>query len=372
MMRQRAVIVCLLSAGLVAAVSGCGKKGPAGEARQGAPVVAGVVVQEVSAGAIPEQIEAVGTVRAKNTAQLAARIPATVSGTYVHAGERVAKGKLLVTLESAEAVSGAAGARAAVDEAERGVADARARKKLADVTFDRYEKLLGEQAVTKQEFDVRRMERDVAAEGFARAEARLVQAREEVKSAAAVAGYTRITAPIAGIVTSKPVEAGMTVFPGTPLVTVEEGGGYRLEVNAPETLSGKIKTGDRVVCAIDGIGAETPGKVAEVVPTIDPASRTFTVKVAVAAPGLRSGIYGRAFFPAGVRPGLSVPRVAVVERGTLASVWVAGKDDIVRMRLVKVGRAMPEDRVEILSGLSAGERVVVNGTDKVTDGVRIR
>jgi multidrug efflux system membrane fusion protein len=371
MMRYTAVVICLLSTALAAGISGCKGNGTTGEARQDAPSVSGVVMQEVTAGAIPEQTEAVGTVRAKNTALLAARIPATVVGIHAHVGERVARGKLLVTLESAEAVSGAAGARAAVDEALRGVDAARARQKLADATFDRYEKLFKEQAVTRQEYDVRRMEKDVASEGLARAEARLVQAREGAASARAVEGYTRVTAPMGGIVTSKPAEVGMTVFPGAPLLTLEEEGGFRLEVSAPETLSGKVKTGDRVVCAIDGIGGEIMGTVAEVVPAIDPASRTFTVKIAIAAPVLHSGIYGRAFFPVGVRPGFSVPKSAVVERDALTSVWVVGKDDTVRMRLVKVGRALG-DRVEILSGLSAGERVVVTGTDKVTDGARIK
>jgi membrane fusion protein, multidrug efflux system len=371
MMRHSAVMVCLLSAGLAAGVSGCKDKGATGALHQDAPVVTGVVLQEVTAGAIPELVEAVGTVRAKNAALLAARIPATVTGVHVREGERVAKGKLLVTLESAEAASGAAGARAGVEEAMRGLEDSRARKKLADVTFDRYEQLFREQAVTRQEYDVRRMEKDVAAEGMARFEARLAQAREGAKSAVAIAGYTRITAPVAGVVTSKPAEAGMTVFPGMPLVTVEETGDYRLEVSAPETLYGKVKAGDRVVCVIDGIGGDTTGRVAEVVPTVDPASRTFTAKVALAAPGLRSGSYGRAFFPVGVRPGFSVPESAVVERGSLTSVWVVGKDDIARMRLVKVGRALG-DRVEILSGLSAEERVVVSGTGKVTDGARVK
>jgi multidrug efflux system membrane fusion protein len=367
----REVMVCLLSAGLAAGVAGCGKKEKSAAERPAPAVVSGVVLQEVTAGAIPDRVEAVGTIRSKNAALLAARVPATVTGIHVREGERVTKGKLLLSLESAEAVSGAAGARAGVDEAQRGLEEARSRQKLADVTFERFEKLFREQAVTRQEYDVRRMEKDVAAEGLARAEARLVQAREGAKAATAVAGYTRIIAPIAGVVTSKPVEMGMTVFPGMPLVTVEDTVDYRLEVSAPETLSGKVRTGEPVTCVIDGIDGDTAGRVAAVVPAIDPASRTFTVKIAVAAKGLRSGVYGRAFFPAGVRPGFSVPKSAVVKRGALTSVWVAGKDDIARMRLVKAGRDLGES-VEILSGLSAGERVVVSGSERVTDGAKVQ
>ena len=287
---------CILAAGL-ATVAGCGEKGKTGAGKDAPPVVTGVTLQSVTAGAFPEQIEAVGTVKARNSSLIAARIAGTVTGVHVKEGDRVAKGKLLVTLEAAEVTSGAAGARAGEEEALRGVEDARAREKLAAVTFERYQKLLQEQAVTRQEFDVRRMEKDVAAEGVARAEARLAQAREGAKSAGAIAGYTRISAPLAGIVTARPVEVGMTVFPGMPLLTVEEEGHYRLEVAAPASLAGKVKTGDPVNFSIDGIGAGMSGKVAEVVPAVDPASRTFTVKVDVEAKGIRSGVYGRALIP---------------------------------------------------------------------------
>src|SRR5574340_736416 len=112
------------------------------------------------------------------------------------------------------------------------------------------------------------------------------------------------------------------------------------------------------------------GRVAEVAAAVDPASRTLTVKVDIGAKGLRSGVFGRAYFPVGVRQGLLVPKGAVVERGALTSVWVAGKDNIVRMRLVKTGQAV-DDRIEVLSGLSAGERVVVGGAEKVVDGAKI-
>ncbi len=363
------IVICLVSVGVLAGVSGCGEKTRTGTGG-GAPVVSGVTVESATSGAIPEQVEAVGTVRARNSSILAARIAGTVAALHVREGDRVAKGKLLVTLEAAEAVSGAAGAQAGVEEAARGVEEARSRKALADTTFERYRKLFQEQAVTRQEFDVRQTEKDMAAQGLARAEARLAQAHAGAKAAGTIAGYTRITAPISGVVTARTAEAGMTVFPGTPLLTVEEEGHYRLEVAAPETLSGKVKAGNPVSFSIDGVGAGMSGKVSEVVPAVDPATRTFTVKIDVAVPGLRSGLYGRALFPAGTRQGVSAPKSAVVERGALTSVWVVGTDNSARMRLVKTGRAVG-DRVEILSGLAAGERVVAGGTEKVVDGARV-
>ena len=355
--------------GIFALFSGCGGKGREGAPKGPPAVVRGVGLETVSEKAIPDEVEAVGTVRARNSSVISARIPGTVSSMQVKEGERVTKGKLLLTIEAAESLAGAAGARAAVEEARRAVDETRARKRLADATFERYRNLFSEQAVTRQEFEGKEMEKDVAHQGVARAAARLDQAREEAKSAGTVAGYTRITAPQSGIVTSKSVDAGMTVFPGTPLVTVEEEGHYRLDAAIPESFMGKVRPGDAARVVIDGIGG-MEGKVAEVVPAIDPASRTFTAKVDISAKGLRSGTFGRVYLPMGSRRGMTVPKSAVVEQGALSSVWVVGKDSIARMRLVRAGRIIG-DRVEVLSGISPGERIIVSGAQKVVDGAKV-
>lgn len=370
MKRRSATLVCLAVAGTMLTAAGCGSGGKERTAAEAPQVVKGAVVESIRSGAVPELVEAVGTVRARNAAQLAARIPGTVTAVYAKEGDRVSKGKLLVTLEAAETSAGAAGARAAVTEAERGLEEAKARKRLADVTFERYQKLYAEQAATRQEFDGRQTEKDVAAQGVAQAEARLAQTREGAKAAGTLAGYTRVIAPISGIVTAKAADVGMTVFPGMQLLTVEEEGRYRLEVAAPESLRGRVKTGDAVPVAIDGVAGPLTGRISEVVPAVDPASRTFVVKLDVAAPGLRSGVYGRASFGVGSRQGILVPKGAVIERGALTSVWAVGKDNIARMRLVKTGRTSGE-KVEVLSGLSDGERIITGGVEKVADGARI-
>lgn len=369
MNRLSAAIACLFALGILTMVSGCGGKAPEGPPGGATAAIRGVTLETMREEVVTDRIEAVGTVKARNSAVIAARIAGTVTTLLVREGDRVSRGKLLLTIEAAEGSAGAAGAQAAVEEAKRSLDEARARKRLADATFERYRNLFQEQAVTRQEFEGKEMEKEVAGQGAARAEARLARAREEARSAGAVAGYSRVTAPLAGIVTSKAAEAGMTVFPGTPLVTLEEEGHYRLEASLPESLMGRAKPGDAVSVAIDGIGA-LDGKVAEVVPAADPASRTITVKIDINAKGLRSGIFGRAYFPGSTRQGLLVSKSAVVERGALTSVWVVGKDNVARMRLVKAGQKVGE-RVEIVSGLTDGERVIVNGVDKVVDGARV-
>jgi len=353
---------------LIASVFGCGEK--VEPVAPSAPVaVQGATVEVVAAEAIPEVREAVGTVKARNSALISARITGSVSAVHVQEGDRVTRGKLLVSIQSAESGSAAAGAASGVEEASRALDEARSRKRLADATFERYRRLLGEQAVTRQEFEVRQSDQEVAGEGVARARARLSQARHGANAAGTVAGYARVSSPISGVVLAKQVEAGQTVFPGTPLLTIEGDDGFRLEVAAPEGLLGKLKQGDLVGIAVEG--APVTGRVSEVVPMVDPSTRTFTVKIDLPAKGLRSGSYGKALFTAGSRQGIAVPLAAVVERGALTSVWAVSPEGIARLRLVKLGRLLRR-RVEILSGLSAGDRIVTAGADRVTDGARVQ
>lgn len=352
----------------ILSVFGCGKKELEPAATAPPAVVRGATVATVAPEPIPELQEAVGTVRARNSALVAARIAGGVTGVYVKEGDRVGRGKLLVSIEAAETGAAAAGAASAVVEAQRGLDEAHSRKKLADATFARYQKLFDQQAVTRQEFEERQMEKDVAAQGVARAEARLSQSRQGARAAGTLAGYGKVVAPLAGVVVAKQVEAGQTVFPGTPLLTIEGDGGFRLEVSAPETLLGKVKTGDQVAIAVEG--APATGRVSEIVPAVDPASRTFTVKIDLPAKGMRTGNFGKASFKTGSRQGIAVPAAAVVERGSLTSVWVVSKEGIARLRLVKLGKSLG-DKVEVLSGLSAGDRVVTAGIDKMVDGAKV-
>jgi RND family efflux transporter MFP subunit len=335
-----------------------------------APLISGVMVEKITTEVVPDQVEAVGSVRPKNSAQIAARIAGTVTSIRAKEGDRVGKGTLLITLASAETTANAAVAQAAVEQAVHGVEEARSRKQFADVTFDRYRKLLQEEAVTRQEYDGRLAEKEVAERSLARAEAALVAAREGARGASSLAGYGRIQSPINGIVVSRIADVGMTVFPGMQLMTIEEQGAYRLEVAAPESLLGKIRVGDTVPVTLEGVPAIKSGVVEEVVPVVDKTTRTFTVKIRVSDKGLRSGSYGSARFGLGSRQGLLIAGNAVITQGALTSVWVVGQDAVVRMRLVKIGKPVG-DRVEILAGLTPGEAVVTKGLEKVTEGARV-
>lgn len=367
-------IINILCTGLVLALllTGCSSTKPETEKKEVATmVVKGVTVETVKTVSIPETLEVTGTVRARTSATVSSRIPGTISVLKAREGDRVKKGQMVVQLDAPENQATAAAASAGIDEARRGVDEAQARKKLADVTFERYQRLFNEQAVTRQEFDVRQTERELTVQGVARAEARLKQAQEGSRAAGAMADYTRITAPISGVITSKQVDLGSTVFPAQPLMTIEDEGSYLLELAIPESFATKIKPGTPVMVSLDALHASFIAKITEIVPAADPTSRTFIAKVILSQQGLKSGMFGRGVLALETTvSGMLIPRAAIFERGALAAVWAVGADNSARMRLVKPGKIVGERR-EILSGLSEGDRVVVSGATKLVEGSRI-
>ncbi|MDK9717444.1 MAG: efflux RND transporter periplasmic adaptor subunit [Trichlorobacter sp.] len=181
-----------------------------------------------------------------------------------------------------------------------------------------------------------------------------------------------MVAPISGVIVAKQADLGSTVFPGQPLMTIDDEGSYQLELSIPESQVRAVHAGTAVQVQIDAIGTSVVARVSEVVPTSDPASRTYIAKVTVPQKGIRSGMFGRGSIALGSTvKGVRIPRTAVFERGALTAVWAVGADEIVRMRLVKTGR-LQGDSLEILSGLADGDRIVTAGMEKAIDGARLQ
>ena len=352
--------------------AGCSKTHDAGKPESApAAVVKGTSLEVVKLVAAAELLDVVGSVRARTSAVVSTRIPGSINVLRVREGDRVRKGQLLAQLDAQENQASAAVATATIDEARRGIEEAQSRKKLADMTFQRYENLYNEQAISRHEFDVRQTEKDMAAQGLARAGAKLKQAQEGARAASTMANYTKIIAPISGIIVSKQADLGATVFPGQPLMTIEDEGSYQLELAVPENMAARVKPGSPLQVTLDSVGAPFTAKIADIVPAADPGSRTFIAKIALNQKGLKSGMFGRGSISLGTTAnGITVPKQAVVDRGAMTSLWTVDKENIVHMRIVKVGRESGA-RVEILSGLSEGDRVVVSGVEKVSEGVRV-
>jgi len=349
----------------------CGKKDPAALADKAATVVKGATVETIKIQSLAESFEASGTIRSKTAALVSPRIPGTITVMSAKEGSRVRKGEILARLDARENQATAAAAEGAVEDARRALDESKARRTLADSQFERYQKLFKSDVISRQEFEIKGTEKELAQQGVARAEARLKQAQEQATGAGAFADYTKITAPITGIITSRQADLGATVFPGQTLFTIEDESGYQLELAIPESLSLKVSPGMPVQVTLEAIGSSFSARIAEIVPAADPLTRTFVAKVPLSQKGLKSGMFGRGTISLGSSSnGMTLPKRAVVERGALTFVWVLDRESIARMRIIKAGKAVGE-QVEILAGLSDGERVVTNGVEKVSEGSKV-
>jgi len=315
--------------------------------------VSGVTIETVTLSQADEYIETSGTVKAKTTSIVASRMMGTITSLKVKEGDRVHAGQTLATVDDSDLVQ-------RVRAAEKGVEAARQQKALADITYQRYKRLYDDKALTGQELDQVETQKNVAEMEYERALAMHQEAR-------VYQGFTRVTAPVSGIVTEKKIDLGSMAVPGMPLFTIEDTSGYRLEANLDEKHAGKVKQGMEARIYIEALSREIKGVITEVVPSVDPMTRTFLVKISISGEGLRNGSYGKVSIPAGKKEALLVSKKAIVEKGQLTGVYVVDANSILTYRLIRPGRVYG-DMVEVLSGLNPNERIIVDGVEKAIDG----
>ncbi len=332
----------------------------------------------------PEVYEATGTVRARTAATISSKMMGYVQQVNAQVGNRVREGQLLITLDSRDLDAGVRRAEAArsevqsaIPEAENGVAAAKANLDLAQTTFKRMEDLASKKSISSQEFDeaVARVKSAQANYEMARArrtqlDSKMAQVEQEIRAATITRDYAKISAPFAGIVTAKSVEPGNLASPGAPLLTIEQEGAYRVEVSVEESRIASVRIGQPVQVGLEALDRKLDARVSEIVPAVDASSRAYTVKIDLPAMAqLRSGMFGRASFALGSRKVIAVPAAALRERGQIASIFVA-EEGTARTRLVTIGRRSA-DSAEILSGLNAGETIVLSNPAGLTDGARL-
>lgn len=364
-------------------LAGCGGAPPEKRAASAAPAMA-VSTVTAATETWPSTYEAAGTVRARTSAVISAKLTGYVREVRVQAGDRVREGQMLVTLDTRDLDIGSRRAeaareevRTAVPEADGAVAAAKANLDLAQVTFGRMQDLFQKKSISNQEFDESsaRLKAAQAAHEMAQARraqlnSKLAQVDQEVSAAEVTRSYADVRAPFAGVVISKSVDPGSLALPGAPLLTIEREGAYRLETPVEESRLGAIRVGQPVSVTLDGVDRTLDARVSEIVPAVDAASRAYTVKIDLpAVPAIRSGVFGRATFQLGGRPLLAIPARAVTERGQLQTVLVAN-GGIARTRLITTGQKA-KDRVEVLSGLTAGEKVIFPVPQGLSDESRV-
>ena len=309
----------------------------------------------------PRTVELFGLVEAEKTAAISARVMAMVTAVHVQAGEAVRRGQSLLEIDPQAADGQLAQARGAL-------AQARAALALAERNHARFEALAATDAASQLELDMARMQHE-------QARGAVEQAEGAVAAAASVAADSRVEAPFPGRVTRRMVEVGDLAAPGRPLLTIESEGGQRLALMVPETVMARaaLEVGDELEVRIDtrpDLGA-LRAPVVERTPGADPVSHAFQVEVALPPAGIPSGASGRARVEVERRTVVSVPRGAVLRQGGLSLVVVRDEQGGLSSRVVTLGDALPDDRLEVLSGLAGGESVAVGLPSVPPAGARL-
>ena len=302
------------------------------------------VVHEVRKAYIEE---AVGTLKAAGRAEVSARVLARIESVAVSAGNLVSAGAVLIKLDAAEFT-------ARVKQAEQAVLSAEASRRQADTDFARVENLFKQNVATKSDLDDSRAALDVATAE----EKRTKQALEEANI---VLSYAEIRAPRAGRVVDRLAEPGNTARPGEPLLVIYDAASLRLEAPVLERLAVKLKPGDTLTVHVDAVDRDVEATVDEIVPQADAPSRSFLVKATLPRTAdLYEGMFGRLLIPAGERRHLCLATDSIQEIGQLQFVEVVRDDGTIDRRMIRTGRVGMPGRVEVLSGLQAGERVVLH------------
>jgi RND family efflux transporter MFP subunit len=365
-------------------LAGCGKQEP--RKTEAAAAGAPVAVQAAAARQVewPSGYEAVGTVRARTTSAVSAKVMGYVREVRVQVGDRVKEGQVLVVLDSRDLETACRQAEAmrlevtnAIPEADNAIAAAKANLELAQVTYNRMKDLLDKKSVSNQEYDeaATRLKGAQAALEMAQSRraqlnAKAAQAQEGIRSAEITRGFAQIAAPFSGVITARTVEPGVLATPGAPMFTIEREGAWRLEAPVDESHLGSVRAGQTVTVELEALNRTLQARVSEIVPAVDAASRAYTVKIDLpSVPQMRSGIFGRAVFPLGTRKVLVIPAAAVIERGQLQSVFVA-EDGFARTRLITTGRKH-QDHVEVLSGLNPGDKVICPQPPGLSEGAKV-
>ncbi len=324
------------------ALGACGGDAAPLPAERAAPSGTAVAVTDTL---VTDAFEAAGTAEPVRSATLSTKLMGSVTAVPVHEGDRVASGQPLVRLDARDL-----DARRA--QVEAGLAEASAVHADATVQVGRIRALYADSAATKAQLDQ-------AETGLARATAAVASANAMAAELAATASYADVRAPFAGVVTRRFVDPGAFAAPGAPLVTVEDASVLRVVVSAaPDAVRG-LEPGAMVSATIGD--SNVRATVEGVVPS---GANLYTVNALVPNGGGRflSGSSATLALPRGTRRAILVPDGAVVRQGDLAGVRTVSAGEPT-LRWVKLGRAM-NGSVEVLSGLAAGDTVLVAGGER--------
>ena len=286
-----------------------------------------------------------GTVRSRTVAYIAPKMTARIIEIKVKAGDKVKKGDVIARLDERDIKTQEQAALAVL-------AGASAQANRAKADEQRIRSLYSKEAATRENFDAVVAREQEAQAGASQATSAVSEARSHLAD-------TLLLAPFDGIVVKRLKEPGEMGLPGVPVVSLQTPQGLRLEADVPSTCAGRYRTGMDVTVRIDTLGQTVTAQIDEISPEVDPQTRTQLIKIALPAlAGLQPGYFGWLEQACDQHEALLIPTSAVQHIGQLEVVKVLSEGKQV-MRHIRTAKSFG-DRIEVISGLHAGETVITH------------
>jgi membrane fusion protein (multidrug efflux system) len=339
-MPHRVSLPLAMLAVAVLALGGCGKSRE--QAHDDAPAT--VTTTRLAPQPWHDSLQALGTAQARESVAITAKVSDVVTRLAFDSGERVGAGQLLADMNSAAQRADVAAAEATLRDAEQ--------------QLRRGSELATQQLLARGELDTLHANRDAAAANL--------QAKR-----AAVADRT-LTAPFAGVLGLSQISPGALVTPGTVITTLDDDRSIKLDFTVPEAALAVLAPGQAIVASSDAWpGQAFAGRIAQVDSRVDPNTRAVKVRAELPNPDgkLRAGMLLRVQVRLPERQTLVVPEIAVLQEGEQGYVFRVGGDTVEQVP-VKLG-SRSGGKVELASGVRAGDRIVVEGTVKLHPGSRV-
>ncbi|HRP71434.1 MAG TPA: efflux RND transporter periplasmic adaptor subunit [Luteimonas sp.] len=333
-----------LAAGLCCLLAACGRNSASAGA-PGAAAAAVVTTETVAVQPWSDTISALGTVKARESVTITAKVSETVERVHFDSGDEVEAGTTLVTLSGNQQQAALQAAEATAKEAEQ--------------QYRRGSELAQQQLIARSQLDTQRATRDAAV-------ARVAQMRADI-------GDRRIRAPFAGVLGIRQVSPGALVQPGTVVATLDDVSRVYVDFPVPETRLAQLANGQQLSgSSVAWPGQVFDGEVSSIEARIDPNTRAVTVRGDFPNPDrrLRPGMLVQVSLARPERQALVLPEIAIVQVGRETFVWRVRADDTVERAMIEVGERRA-GQVEVVSGLSAGDRIVVEGTGKLRPGIKV-
>lgn len=283
------------------------------------------------------------TVEAVAQTTLTSQVSGRVTEMHVDVGRAVKKGDLLLRIDAREAREAAAGATAQYNNAK--------------ANFERMESLQKQRFVSQAALD--KAKADYQAASAARGQAGVN------------VGYSTVTSPITGVIAQRLIEQGETAAPGRPLLTIYNPDGLRVTASIPQYQLPQMRNVKQAKVEFPELNQWVDTQDVSLLPVADAATHVSQVRVGlpVDLQGVVPGMFARVHFVVGNAQRMTVPASAVVRRGEVAAVYVQGSGEKLSLRQLRIGETLPGGEIDVLAGLVAGERVVL---DPIKAGIQVK